>query len=264
MEAQAVYPPTGRQDAFWDLYSKVYDAVYHLMPYRKLLWETYQALDLQPGMRVLDAGCGTGNLEHFMAEKSAPAVTIDAIDFSPGMLAIATEKCSHLDGVEFRIGDLDKPLPFPDATFDRIVSINVLYALPHADRTMRELTRVLKPGGKLVVTSPTPEFRVLPLVVDHFKRVRNIWGTRRRLANIAHTVRVLSTSGIRQWILNNLVINRREAEGQYHSLDRGNLRDLLARRAQDGLGDFEISSALADQNLFATASKAIAVAGVCV
>jgi ubiquinone/menaquinone biosynthesis C-methylase UbiE len=259
MEAQAVASAADERDGFWDRYSKVYDSVYHLMPYRKLLWDTYQALDLHSGMRVLDAGCGTGNLEHFIAEKDPPAISVEAIDFSPGMLAIAIEKCRRLDNVNFRIGDLDQPLPFADGSFDRIVSINVLYALPDADRTMRELMRVLKPGGKLVVTSPLPEFRVAPLVADHFKRVQNVWGTRRRIATVAKTVQVLSTSGLRQWILNNFVINRREAEGLYHSLDRDNLRELLERRTPDGLDRFEIGLALADQNLFATASKTAAL-----
>ena len=59
-------------DGFWDLYSRVYDAVYHLIPYRGLLWQAYEALSLEPGMRVLDAGCGTGNFEHFIAGKNPP------------------------------------------------------------------------------------------------------------------------------------------------------------------------------------------------
>ena len=80
-----------------------------------------------------------------------------------------------------RAGNLSSPLPFPDATFDRILSINVLYALPDPDFTMRELLRVLKPNGVIVVTSPAPEFAVTALVIDHFKRVKNIWGAWRKV-----------------------------------------------------------------------------------
>lgn len=242
-------------DGFWDLYARVYDNVYQLMPYRKLLWDTLQSLELAPGMRVLDAGCGTGNLEHFLAQKDLPPVKVDAVDFSPGMLEMAAEKCRELDFVSFQQLDLSSPLPFEDATFDRIVSINVLYALPDPDATVQELLRVLKPSGALVITSPSPDFRVSALVIDHFKRVKNIWGVKRRAKTIARSMWLLVAGGLAQWFLNNFVINRREAEGQYCSLDQQAMRDLLGRRGQEGLGDFDVTLALADQNVFARGVK---------
>jgi len=242
-------------DGFWDLYARVYDNVYQLMPYRKLLWDTLQSLELEAGMRVLDAGCGTGNLEHFMAQKDLPAVSIDAVDFSPGMLEMAAEKCRGLDFVSFQQLDLSAALPFGDATFDRIVSVNVLYALPNPDATLRELLRVLKPSGTLVITSPSPDFRVSALVVDHFRRVKNIWGVRRRAQTIARSMWLLVAGGMAQWFLNSFVINRREAEGQYRSLDAQGMRDLLGRRGQEGLRDFDVTLALADQNVFARGVK---------
>jgi len=105
-------------DGFWDLYSRYYDAINQLMPYRKLLWDVYQALDLQPGMRVLDAGCGTGNFEAFIAEKDPPDVRIEALDFSPRMLRVARGKCDRLGAYTFEQADLNRPLPYADATFD--------------------------------------------------------------------------------------------------------------------------------------------------
>ena len=255
-----VYPdaPYSGVDGFWDLYSRVYDSVYRLMPYRKLLWDTYQALDLEPGMRVLDAGCGTGNFEHFVHQKNPPSVCIDAIDFSAAMLAVASKKNADLGNVEFSCGDLSGPLPYPDASFDRVLSINVLYALPDPDSTMRELLRVLKPGGVIVVTSPAPEFAVAALVLDHFRRVKNIWGAWRRVVTVATSVGIFAVSGIAQWALNNFVINRREADGAYHSLDSEEFSDLLRRCIPDGVGEFVVGRALADQNIFATAVKTMA------
>jgi ubiquinone/menaquinone biosynthesis C-methylase UbiE len=250
--------PTAGVDGFWDLYSRVYDSVYQLMPYRKLLWDTYQALELAPGMRVLDAGCGTGNFEHFIHQKNPPSVCIDAIDFSAAMLAVASKKNADLANVEFSRGDLSGKLPYADASFDRIVSINVLYALPDPDATMRELLRVLKPGGVIVVTSPAPEFAVAALVVDHFKRVKNIWGAWRKVVTVTTSIGIFAVSGIAQWLLNTFVINRREADGAYHSLDSGELSDLLRRCVPDGIGDYEVGRALADQNIFATAVKTMA------
>lgn len=247
-------------DGFWDLYSRVYDSVYQLMPYRKLLWDSFQALELEPGMRVLDAGCGTGNFEHFISQKDLPDVEIDAIDFSPRMLQIATEKCAGMDAATFTQADLSAPLPFADETFDRIVTINVLYALPDPDATLSELLRVLKPSGTLVITSPSPDFRVTALVVDHFKRVKNIWGLRRKVTTVLGSLGVLLTSGIAQWVLNNFVINRRESHGAYHSLNESEMSEFLARRLREDLFEFDVSLALAGQNVFARGVKVPALA----
>ncbi|PKQ15015.1 MAG: hypothetical protein CVT67_11515 [Actinobacteria bacterium HGW-Actinobacteria-7] len=242
-------------DRFWDVYSRYYDSIYALMPYRKLLWDTYQALELEPGMRILDAGCGTGNLEVFIAEKDSPAVEFDAIDFSPAMLARASRKCEGMRNVQFQRADLTSTLPFPDATFDRIVSVNVLYALPDWDHTMRELLRVLKPNGRLVLTSPTPEFRIGPLIADHFRRVRNVWGAGRKAGVVANTLLTLSTSGFGSIVLNQ-IINRREGDGQYRSPDLADWDGLLERHIGSAPGGFDIVPALANQNFLATAMKA--------
>jgi ubiquinone/menaquinone biosynthesis C-methylase UbiE len=247
-----------RMDGFWDLYSRVYDSVYHLIPYRGLLWQAYEALELGPGMRVLDAGCGTGNFEHFISQKCPPPLRIDALDASDGMLSIARRKCRSLDYVSFSAGDLNRALPFADGTFDRIVTINVLYALEDPERVVTELLRVLKPHGVLVISSPLPSYSVSLMIADHFRRLRNVWGVRRRVARLIETVWTLATGGVAQWLLNTFVINRRESDGVYRSLDRAELEGLLQRRCTEGLGGYDICLASADQNLFATAVKTAA------
>jgi ubiquinone/menaquinone biosynthesis C-methylase UbiE len=244
-----------KSDGFWDLYSRVYDSVYHLIPYRGLLWQAYEALQLGPGMRVLDAGCVTGNFEHFISGKNPPAIQIDALDASAGMLKIARRKCRDLDYVCFSAGDLNGALPYEDGTFDRVVTINVLYALKDPDQAIEELLRVLKPDGVLVISSPLPSYSVSPMIADHFRRLRNIWGLRRRIARALDTVWTLVTGGAAQWLLNNVVINGREAAGAYRSLDRSDLESLLQRQRSRGMGAYEICLASADQNLFATAVK---------
>jgi len=255
MEARVLSAAEPDLDRFWDLYSRFYDSIYHLMPYRQLLWDAFQALDLQPGMRVLDAGCGTGNLELFISEKTHPSVEIHGIDFSPEMLARARRKCSHLDFVSFSQCDLNQPLPYPDASFDRIVSVNVLYALERRDETMQELMRVLKPEGRIVLTSPTPEFSIKPLIIDHIRRVRNIWGLSRKVSRVVTSGWVLATSGLGSIVLNVFVINRRESAGRYSSLDRDGFEAFLERHRSTGLEDVRVEPALVRQNLFATATK---------
>jgi len=245
-------------DSFWDTYSRYYDSVYQLMPYRKLLWDAYVALDLQPGMRVLDAGCGTGNFEHFIAEKNHPPVDIDAVDFSSGMLVRAREKCAGLDHVRFTEANLNGKLPFEDSTFDRIVSINVLYALEDWDHTVAELLRVLKPEGRMVLTSSHSEFKFGPVLKDHIARIGNIWGVRRKARAVADTVRVVATSGMGSLALNVFVINRRESQGVYYSPDHTTLTSFLQQHSVNGVDDYHVGLSMADQNFLATATKACA------
>ena len=258
MGAVFARPADAGTDGFWDLYSRYYDAIYQLMPYRKLLWDTFQALDLRPGMRVLDAGCGTGNFEAFIAEKDPPAIEVEAIDFSPRMLQVARKKCDRLGAYTFSQADLNQPLPFADASFDRVLSINVLYALDDPGATMGEFTRVLKPSGRLVLTSPRPSFRIIPLLADHFGRVRNIWGLRRKVEAVLRSISVLLTTGIAQVAMSSIVINGREADGTYRSLDREEVAELLERFRLDGLARYDVGWSFAGQNVFATAVKAAA------
>ena len=244
-----------RPDGFWDTYSKYYDGVYQLMPYRKLLWDTFEALDVQPGMRILDAGCGTGNFEHFIAEKDHPPVTIDAVDFSPEMLALARTKCAHLEHVSFTQADLNGTLPFPDATFDRIVSINVLFALNDWDATIEEFLRVLKPEGRMVLTSSLSEFNWAPVLKEHVARIGNIWGARRRARAVADMLRAVARTGVGALALNVMVINRRESQGHYYSPNSDALASFLQQHSAHGVGDYQVRRSMAGQNFLATATK---------
>jgi ubiquinone/menaquinone biosynthesis C-methylase UbiE len=256
MEGHAVLAAEPARDEFWDLYSRYYDCVYQFMPYRKLLWDAYQALELAPGMRVLDAGCGTGNFEHFIAEKNHPPIEIDAVDASPSMLDRAREKCRGLEHITYSEANLNGALPFEDATFDRIVSINVLYALEDWDHTMSELLRVLKPEGRMVLTSSLPAFKFRPLLADHLRSIGNIWGTRRKAQAVFNTVKVVATSGVGSAALNVFVINRRETQGQYYSPDDAALRRFLESHLAKGVDTYDIGLSMADQNFLATATKA--------
>ena len=115
---------------------------------------------------------------------------------------------------------------------------------------------LLKPDGVIVVTSPAPEFAVSALVADHYARVKNIWGVHRKASTVLTSTGVFLVSGVAQWALNNLVINGREASGEYHSLDHAEMERLLSCRHGQGLARFDVARALADQNIFATAVKA--------
>ena len=104
------------------------------------------------GLAVLDLGCGTGRHALWLAEAGA-AVT--AVDFSEGMLAEARRK-PGAEGVRFVAHDLAWPLPFPAQSFDLVVSGLVLEHLADLGPFFSEARRVIKPGGRAVISAMHP------------------------------------------------------------------------------------------------------------
>ncbi|MEU9608545.1 class I SAM-dependent methyltransferase [Streptomyces sp. NPDC048057] len=103
------------------------------------------------GRRVLDAGCGGGPLSAALRERGAVVTGIDA---SAGMVALARERLG--DGVPLHVGDLGDPLPFGDGAFDDVVASLVLHYLEDWGPTLGEVRRVLRPGGRLIVSVSHP------------------------------------------------------------------------------------------------------------
>jgi len=108
------------------------------------------------GNRVLDVGCGTGNLAFALAEN--PRVrSVDAIDFSPEYIDYARQRARG-SRPSFQVGDACA-LPFPDGSFDHSLSMLVIQFIPEPERAVREMTRVTRAGGTVAaVTWNTREF----------------------------------------------------------------------------------------------------------
>jgi ubiquinone/menaquinone biosynthesis C-methylase UbiE len=94
---------------------------------------------------VLEAGVGTGaNLPYYPAD-----ITVIGVDFSPKMLAKAQKKLPHTKAqVELRLADI-QDLPFPDHTFDNVITACVFCSVPDPIQGLKELRRVTKPNGQL-------------------------------------------------------------------------------------------------------------------
>ena len=105
------------------------------------------AARLEPGQRVLDVACGTGVLAREAASRVEPTGLVAGLDSNRGMVTVA----SRLEPrVHWRTGTAES-LPFPDASFDAVVSQFGLMFFGDRIRSLREMLRVLVPGGQLAV-----------------------------------------------------------------------------------------------------------------
>jgi SAM-dependent methyltransferase len=138
MTTHRVDPRTG-----YDLWGSTYDST----PNPVVAMDqriTPALLDIVPGERVLDAGCGTGR---YIPRLLAAGATVSGMDFSTGMLAVARER---FPAVELVPGDLLARWPFGEASFNAVLCALVGEHLDDLHTVAGEMARVLAPGGRAV------------------------------------------------------------------------------------------------------------------
>jgi SAM-dependent methyltransferase len=110
----------------------------------------FDRLPLESTADVLDVGCGNGNLWYANRDRIPPALRLTLTDFSPGMVEEARVRLGSL--ATYRVADVQQ-LPFVDASFDLVVANHMLFHVPDRRRALRELSRMLRPGGVVVATT---------------------------------------------------------------------------------------------------------------
>ena len=99
------------------------------------------------GLEILDAGCGSGPLMEALRGKDA---VVSGFDLSPAMVELARQRLG--EDADVRVADLGAPLPYPDDSFDLVVASLSLHYVKDWNSAMAELRRVLRPGGRLIVS----------------------------------------------------------------------------------------------------------------
>ncbi|MCX6954027.1 MAG: class I SAM-dependent methyltransferase [Verrucomicrobia bacterium] len=136
-----------------DEYLKLAEVEDRMWYFRSLHAHVVRLLDraeVKPDAAVLDAGCGTGGMILRLRERQ-PGWRWSGIDFMPIACELARKRCGP--GTDIREASVTA-LPFGDASFDAVVSADVICQVTDADVAVKEFFRVLKPGGVVVINVP--------------------------------------------------------------------------------------------------------------
>lgn len=157
-----------------------YDLINHVMTFgQDIRWRQLAAkacLEIKP-QRVLDIGCGTGDLTITIARLAEKGVEVTGVDFSQPMLELAEKKAAQSgvgEKIKFVYGEATR-LPFPDGHFDCVgISFafrNLTYKNPVKEKHLSEVLRVLKQNGRyVIVESSQPANRTIKILFNLFLR----------------------------------------------------------------------------------------------
>jgi len=150
-------------EKFWEKYFRVYDVLNIVIPYQELISELEKELDLKLDDIVFDIGSGTGNLMVRIKDKCKEIIGIDYSEEG-----VKTHK-SKDPVAKVILHDITKRFPFPDNYFSKIVSNNTIYTLTKEQqiRTLLEMYRVLKSGGKIVISNVKKNYSPFKIYFTH-------------------------------------------------------------------------------------------------
>ena len=129
---------------YWDKVARFYNKVFDNTGAYQQMYDFIKN-PLNKNMSVLEIGTGTGMIARNIAKNTKK---VEAIDFSEKMIHQAQE-IEHAENINFAVGDIFN-LSYDDASFDVVITANILHIIPNSEKALEEVYRVLKPNGLLI------------------------------------------------------------------------------------------------------------------
>jgi ubiquinone/menaquinone biosynthesis C-methylase UbiE len=139
------------------------------------------SLNLPAGTKALDAGCGTGSSTFPLAKRGFDVL---GVDFGRSVLerAIWLNSTKHgFRNIDFGLMDLSKRFPIDDETFDFVGSLHCIMKIDSVDITLKEFHRILKPGGKMVISTTPDSYTITEWLRRYIREhgfLRTLWDIR--------------------------------------------------------------------------------------
>lgn len=128
---------------------------------------------LRPGERVLDVACGTGIVARLAAQQVGPGGAVAGVDIHPGMLATAQASAPANLSIEWHQSSAEA-MPLPDSALDVVLCQLGLQFMPDKLAALKEMRRVLAPGGRLFLNMPGPTPKFFAAMAEAMKRHINL------------------------------------------------------------------------------------------
>jgi len=231
----------------WSIYAVFYDGIRRLLPYQAMLDEIIDLLNPTGSAKLVDLGCGTGNLPLAILN-SVVDCDMTGVDSSPSMLARAKRKCG--DNVSFLHADLNTSLREQGVSgpFGYLVMVNSLYATTDPHSTLKHAAGIAQSGATLVVSTPCAGAKPLEILRVH--------GEIASEQNKPARTRRIFLSLLAVYLIN-LVIKLLGETGTYHFATE---KDILTWFAGSGWEVLEVKKTYGDQNWLIKARRVYAYA----
>lgn len=180
-----------------------------------------QRAALKPGERVLDVGCGTGVVTRLAATRVGGEGAVAGLDVNPGMLAVARSVTPAEVNIEWHEASADA-MPLADASFDVVLSQLSLQFIPDRGKALKEMHRVLVPGGRLVLSVPGPADPLFETLADALGRHVSA-----QAAGFVHTVFSMDDEAELEELLGNAGFRDVDVQAEVLELSLPGARDFL-------------------------------------